>query len=132
VRELRLRLDSQRLRWTRQSGLASSARELTGSATALLFDPDGDGPLTGLPTQRAGDGHLQYQDPTSGTLLDVPCDAGGDCWGIGPVFEGDLVTTLRLDRFTLPGGALMDYGLPWGFSMEVSRWRELTEAEAMR
>jgi hypothetical protein len=43
--------------------------------------------------------------------------------------ESDLVTSLRLDRLGLPGITMMDYGLTSCFSIESTRWRELTEEE---
>jgi hypothetical protein len=131
VRELKLRLDSLRLSWIRQSALGSSVREINGGDGRLKFDPDGAGGVEPIEVQKDSEGYLQYE-VSPGVLKYVPCDAADECWGVLKVRETDLVTTLRLDRLNLPGGALMDNGLPWCFSMESSRWRELSEAEAMR
>ena len=47
------------------------------------------------------------------------------------IFEYDLRTTLRLDRIEIPGARTRNYGLPSCFRYGVSRWRELSENEAI-
>jgi hypothetical protein len=44
----------------------------------------------------------------------------------------DLRLTLRIDRVVIPGSNYRNYGLPSVFRYEVSRWRELSETEAMK
>jgi len=144
VKELQLRCSSPtgagwfRLRWslTDASGGVVRSREVYSRSgdDRLFHRRDGS---DGLSVVRAsGDGHLQYIDPSvSPDPMDILWDADGvDNDGDGDyeddlLFEEDLRTTLRVDRVVLPGGAMLNYGLPVAFSLEVCRWRELEARE---
>jgi hypothetical protein len=132
LRDVGFFLQDVTLRWRMETGGVTELRELRAAGGQLRFDSDGAGPQAPVEITEAGDGRFQYQDPSSGTVLDVPCDVGGDCWGVGPIRATDLVTSLRVDHLLLPGGWPLDYGLPSGFCVEASGWREITEQEALR
>lgn len=127
-----------RLRWTLADALGSivHSREIYSRSgdDRLFHRRDGSDGLAVL--RSPGDGHLQYLDPSvSPDPVDVLWDADGvDNDGDGDyeddlLYEDDLRTTLRVDRIYLPGGPILDYGLPVAFPLEVTRWRELEAPE---
>jgi hypothetical protein len=134
VKEVRLQVDSLARIWTREVGETTEKRKLAATNSGLAFWL---GESVCPVILGSGDNRLQY-DPAEcvpalvGAPSDVPCDPGGDCWGIGPVFEADMRTTLRVDRIILPGASMLDHGLPPRLPLEITRWRELTAEEAAR
>jgi hypothetical protein len=127
--QMAFRLEGWGIGWVRSEGLGSSQRELRALGSQVLFDPDGPGPMEAKPTFTGAGGNIQWQNPSTGETLDVPCVAPGDCWGVQPLREEDLALTIRLDRLELPGATMMNYGLPAAFSLEPRLWRELAEDE---
>lgn len=129
LRAMAFRLEGWSMSWVRSEGTGSSRRELKVSGNQVLFDPDGAGSLEPQAVFSGSGGILQWNNPSSGETLDVPCTSAGDCWGVQPLREEDLALTIRLDRLELPGATIMNYGLPWAFSLEPRLWRELAEDE---
>ncbi len=144
VKELQVRCASPsgqgcfRLRWSVTDALGSvvHSRELYSRSgdNRLYYRRDGSDGLTVV--RSPGDGHLQYLDPSvSPDPIDVLWDADGVDNDGDSDFEDDLLfedalrTTLRVDRICLPGGAMLNYGLPVAFALEVTRWRELEARE---
>ncbi len=144
VKELQLRFASPsglgwfRLRWFVADTLGGIVhlREIYSRSgdNRLLYRKDGSDGLTVV--RSPVDGHLQYLDPTvSPDPIDILWDSDGvDNDGDGDyeddlVFEDHLRTTLRVDRIALPGAAMLNYGLPVAFPLEVARWRELEARE---
>lgn len=144
VKEVQLRCASPSglgcfsLRWSIIDALGSVVhfREIYSRSgdTRLLYRRDAS---DGFSVVRApGDGHLQYLDPSaSPDPIDILWDGDGvDNNGDGDyeddlLFEDHLRTTLRVDRIALPGAAMLNYGLPVAFPLEVNRWRELEARE---